>query len=111
MFSSYGGPFRLKFTYRQTKVDVLPLTLIGRKLMCNISDDILLISKESVKYRSNPVKSCSLYFNTVIENKEHCQYECRCFFTDPCEIYIFVIQPTDKILCDVIITGSTDYVK
>ena len=42
----------------------------------------------------------------VADNRDHCDYECRCFNAKTCEISISVVQPGDRVLCDIITTDS-----
>ena len=102
--------FRLKFTYTEETVDVLLLTLIGHNLLCDRYDEFMLLYKDATNYRSTVYKLCLLHAQNVTDSKDHCQYECKCYSTVPCEINILIVQPRERILYDIIPTGSDTFV-
>ena len=46
----------------------------------------------------------------VADNRDHCDYECKYFNVETCEIRISVVQPAARVLCDIITTGSDKYI-
>ena len=88
-------------------MDVLPLTVIGHNLTCDQADEFMLLYRV---YGSRIYKLCMLQSQSFDENKDHCQYECKCYNTVPCEIKTLIIKPKDRIVCDIIPTGSDKFV-
>ena len=70
----------------------------------------MLLYKDFTDYRSRVYKLCILQSQSVDKNRDHCDYECKCYNTVPCEIKILIIKPNDRILCDIIPTGSDKFV-
>ena len=91
-------------------MDVLPLTLIGHNLICDKQDEFMLLYKDATDYRSTVYKLCLLLSQNVTDSRDYCHYECKCYSTVPCEIQILIVQPRERILCDIIPTGSDKFV-
>ena len=107
---SNGELYRLRFTYTEDSVDVLPLTLIGHNLACNKSDEFMLLFKDGTDYRSRTYRLCALQLQSLLDNRDQCYYKCKCYNIIPCEIKIVIIQSKDRMLCDIIPTGSEKFV-
>ena len=110
MYFSNGELFRLKFTYTEDAVDVLPLTVIGHNLTCDKRDKFMLLYKDGADYRTTLHKLCLLLSQNITDNRDHCHYECKCHKITPCEIKVLVTEPRERMLCDIIPTGSDKFV-
>ena len=71
----------------------------------------MLLYKDGADYRNTMHKLCLLQSQNITDNRDHCHYECKCYSKVPCEIKILIIKPKDRILCDIIPTGSDKFVK
>ena len=91
-------------------MDVLPLTVIGHNLTCDKPDEFMLLYKENADYRNTLHKLCSLQSHNLSYSRDNCYYECKCYNKVPCEIKVLVTEPRDRILCDIIPTGSDKFV-
>ena len=101
---SHSGRVTLKFTYTEDPVDPLPLTLIGYNLTCSKPNDLTLAYKDNVASECTRVTECGLVSEAVVDNRDNCHFECRCFDFEPCEIYISVTQHQGRVLCDIVRT-------
>ena len=91
-------------------MNVLSLTVIGHNLTCNKPDEFMLLYKDFTDDKSRVYRLCILQAQSVDKNRDHCYYECKCYNTVVCEIKILIIQQKDRILCDIIPTGSDKFV-
>ena len=66
--------------------------------------------KDFTDYGSRVYKLCLLQSQRVDKNRDHCYYVCKCYNAVPCEIKMLIIKPKDRILCDIIPTGSDKFV-
>ena len=95
----------MKFTFPQSTVDNLRITLIGFNLDCDLVHEFFL----TVEDQGTPPtpegclrqRRCAFKKETRAPGKSYCDYECNCTSRLSCQININVLNPRWRVLCEI----------
>ena len=97
----------LKFIFARSLAEDLSLTLIGSGLDCNLDTEMFPTAKTVTSSESCVrLKRCALRKQERLSNREECTYDCSCIGINPCEVFLQVLVPRQRTLCEILLADT-----
>ena len=104
----------LTFVYGGWPTVQLQFTITGSNLNCEEKtkdDKLMVLPKPQTEQKCGLNRLCSLNSVAVRNDKESCEFTCKCLFRDPCEILFIFLDDNEAEICEIDVPEEFNYRK